>query len=198
MAAVGIAVAVLASALGWLWFAPVLGWDSAATVYLVWIWRTIWRLDASDTARLAVREDPNRNLAHALLLVACLASLVAVVVFLVAATPATGGVREARITAGVVSVALSWAVVHTLYTARYAHMYYSRPEGGVDFHQNGRPRYSDFAYLAFTIGMTFQVSDTDLSSAEMRATVLFHSMISYLFGAAIIAATVNLLASLVR
>ena len=96
------------------------------------------------------------------------------------------------------SVLLSWLVVHTVFTARYARIYYTGPDGGVDFHQDEPPCYSDFAYVAFTIGATFQVSDTDLTSNEMRRTVLRHMMVSYLFGAFIIAVTVNLLAGLAR
>jgi uncharacterized membrane protein len=89
-------------------------------------------------------------------------------------------------------------VVHTVFTARYARLYYTGEDGGVDFHEEARPSYSDFAYLAFTVGATFQVSDTDISSNEIRRTVLRHSLLSYLFGAIIIAATVNLLAGLAK
>jgi uncharacterized membrane protein len=66
----------------------------------------------------------------------------------------------------------------------------------VDFEDHVRPPYTDFAYLAFTIGMTFQVSDTDLQSAQFRALALRHALLSYVFGAVILAATINLVASL--
>ena len=68
--------------------------------------------------------------------------------------------------------------------------------GGVDFNQSASPRYLDFAYLAFTIGMTFQVSDTDLQTSAIRATALRHALLSFLFGAIIVATTVNLVAGL--
>jgi uncharacterized membrane protein len=68
----------------------------------------------------------------------------------------------------------------------------------VDFNQDAPPRYTDFAYMAFTIGMTFQVSDTQLTSAEVRAAALRHALLSYLFGSVILAATINLLAGLAR
>jgi uncharacterized membrane protein len=64
--------------------------------------------------------------------------------------------------------------------------------------QDDPPRYADFAYLAFTIGMTFQVSDTDLKTTEIRATALRHALLSYLFGSVILAATINLIAGLAR
>ena len=94
------------------------------------------------------------------------------------------------------SVALAWASVHTVFTTRYARIYYTGPDEGVDFNEDDPPCYSDFAYVAFTIGMTFQVSDTDLKTKEIRATALKHGLLSYLFGAVIIAAMINLVVSL--
>ncbi|TWH69528.1 putative membrane protein [Micromonospora olivasterospora] len=177
--------------------APLIGWDAAALSWLVLVWRTLWPLDARRTARLAVHEDPNRIVRDVLVLGACLASLVAVAVVLASAHRVSPGLpRNVYSGLGVASVLLSWLVVHTVFTARYARVYYTGTDGGVVFHQSEPPRYSDFAYVAFTVGMTFQVSDTNLTSNEMRTTVLGHSLLSYLFGAIVIAATVNLLAGL--
>ena len=97
---------------------------------------------------------------------------------------------------GVGTVALSWLIVHTVFTLRYAKLYYFGSGGGVNFNQPTPPRYSDFAYLSFTIGMTFQVSDTDLQTPAIRATALRHAMLSYLFGAVILATTINLISGL--
>ncbi|PWU47469.1 DUF1345 domain-containing protein [Micromonospora globispora] len=178
---------------------PLVGWDAAALSWLILLWRRVWRLDAETTARLARHEDPNRAARDALLLGACVASLLAVGVVLTTAHRAHPGVTlDAFGGLAVLSVVLSWFVVHTVYATRYTRLYYSGEPGGVNFHQRGRPCYADFAYLSFTVGATFQVSDTDLCSAEMRRTVLRHALLSYLFGAVIIAATVNLLASLAR
>jgi uncharacterized membrane protein len=92
---------------------------------------------------------------------------------------------------------VSWLLVHTIFMLKYARMYYrGDSEGGVDFKHKVRPPYSDFAYLALTIGMTFQVSDTDLQSAQFRRLALRHALMSYLFGAVILAATINLVAGL--
>lgn len=174
------------------------GWDAAAVVYLAWTWTTIWRRDATATARLAVREDPRRATADALLLVASVASLLAVALVITAGSTGGTGARDARAALAVASVVLSWTVVHTVYTSRYARLYYTGPRGGIDFNQQTPPRYSDFAYLAFTIGMTFQVSDTDLQTAEIRATALGHALLSYLLGAVILATTINLVSGLLR
>ncbi|WP_446220199.1 DUF1345 domain-containing protein [Micromonospora sp. IBHARD004] len=178
---------------------PLVGWDAAALSWLALLWGRLWRLDADHTARLAVHEDPNRPMRDGLLLGACLASLLAVGVVLTTAHQVPPGLPlDAYGGLGVLSVVLSWFVVHTLFTARYARLYYAGEPGGVNFHQKEAPCYADFAYLAFTVGATFQVSDTDLCSAEMRRTVLRHMLLSYLFGAVIIAATVNLVVGLAR
>ncbi|MFC0505886.1 DUF1345 domain-containing protein [Micromonospora costi] len=177
--------------------APLAGWDVAAATWLVIVWRKIWPLDAVQTARLAAFEDPNRAIRDGVLVGAGLASLLAVLTVIGTADMAPEGLpRDLYGAAGVFSVLLSWLVVHTVFAARYARVYYTGPDGGIDFHQSEPPCYVDFAYLAFTVGATFQVSDTDLTSMEMRKTVLTHSIMSYLLGAFVIAVTVNLLAGL--
>jgi uncharacterized membrane protein len=115
---------------------------------------------------------------------------------MVAAHSASGLAADVLAALGLVTVAVSWFTVHTIFALRYALLYYTEPEGGVDFHQDEPPCYRDFAYLAFTIGSTFQVSDTDLQTTQIRATVLRHSLLSYLFGAVILAVLINLIASL--
>jgi uncharacterized membrane protein len=174
------------------------GWDVAAAVYVVWTWTTIWRLDPAATARLALREDPGRATADALLLVASVASVLAVGLVITAGRAGGSGARDARAALAVASVALSWTVVQTVFTSRYARLYYSHPAGGIDFNQQAPPRFSDFAYLAFTVGMTFQVSDTDLQAPALRATALRHALLSYLLGAVILATTINLVSGLLR
>ncbi|MEW2378269.1 DUF1345 domain-containing protein [Micromonospora sp. NPDC047812] len=199
MGAIGLVVGGLTALAATPALAPLAGWDAAALSWLVLVWYKLWPMDARRTARLAVYEDPNRAARDALLLAACLASLLAVGVVVTSAhgAPVTAA-RNVYGGLGVLSVLLSWLVVHTVFAARYARIYYTGPDGGIDFNQSEPPRYSDFAYVAFTVGTTFQVSDTSLTSNEMRRTALRHSMVSYLFGAFIIAVTVNLLAGLAR
>jgi uncharacterized membrane protein len=85
-----------------------------------------------------------------------------------------------------------------VFTLRYAHEYYTEPVGGIDFKTDEPPDYQDFAYVAFTIGMTFQVSDTDVQGRKIRRTVLKHSLLSYLFGAVILAVLINVIAGIVK
>jgi uncharacterized membrane protein len=174
------------------------GWDAGAALYTVWMWTTIWPLDPRLTARRAEREDPGRVIADILLLSAAVVSLVAVGVVLIKAGNSHGTSKHVLVGLGILSVVIAWCVVHTVYTLRYAHLYYEGPDGGIDFNEQDRPQYSDFAYLAFTIGMTFQVSDTDLQEKEIRATALQHALLSYVFGVVIIALTINLVAGLTK
>jgi uncharacterized membrane protein len=97
---------------------------------------------------------------------------------------------------GILTVGASWFAVHTLFTVRYARLYYSDDPGGIDFHDPNPPRFRDFAYLAYTVGMTFQVSDTEIGLTSIRATVLRHALLSYLLGAVVLAVTINLIAGL--
>ena len=177
-------------------FGALAGWDVAGAFYMGWVWRTIWPLDAEATARRADHQDPTRATADLLLLTAAVASLVAVGFALAGAANATGAAQLVRIGLGLASVAVSWGVVHTVFTLRYARLYYTGEDGGVSFNQREPPAYEDFAYLAFTIGMTFQVSDTDIAAREMRRTALQHAMLSFVFGTGILATTVNLVATL--
>jgi uncharacterized membrane protein len=179
---------------GWA-FAPVLAWVAAAVVYIAWTWIVIARMPARTTATHATREDPTRFVADLIVLFASFASLVGVGYLLVAES-VHGGQSTWAAAAGVASVAAAWFVVHTLFTTRYARLYYREPRGGVDFNQDDLPTYVDFAYLSFTIGMTFQVSDTNLRARAIRATALRHAVLSYFIGAIVIAITINLIAGL--
>ena len=126
------------------------------------------------------------------------ASLAAVGLAMLRAGKNTGATKMYLIGVGVLSVVLSWAVVHTVFTLRYARAYYAPEPGGIDFNNSGPPAYADFAYLAFTIGMTFQVSDTNITAKPVRQIALRHALLSYLFGAVILAVAINVFASLLR
>lgn len=192
---VGVAVAVSASFFDAVHHAVIAGWAAACLVYIGWVWSSVWRMDAQTTRSHATLEDPGRRTADLVLIIAALASVVAVVWVLVDARHLTGGAQLGVALLAVVSVALSWLLVHTIYMLRYARIYY-RNDGGVDFNQDEPPQYSDFAYLSLTLGMTFQVSDTNISSSYLRRTILRHTLLSYAFGTVIVAATVNLVAGL--
>jgi uncharacterized membrane protein len=193
---IGTGIATLiASASKW-WLLPLLAWDISAVVYMAWVWTTIWKLDAERTAQYAVPVDPTRAAADALVLGAAVVSLLAVALLLGRAAGEQGTAQVVYACLGVASVVCSWGMVHTVYTLRYARLYYTGEDGGADFQDPEPPTYSDFAYLSFTVGMTFQVSDTDLQDRGFRRTVLTHALLSYLFGTGILAMVINLMATI--
>ena len=191
-AVAGIIVGLVAS-----WQVAVLaGWMTGAAVFVVWVAFAILPLDAQRTRSHAGREDNSQAWSDVALLIASVASLGAVYLLLTSGSGGGSGGKALEGLLTLASVVLAWGTIHMLFTTRYALIYYAGEPGGIDFKTKDAPRYTDFAYVSFTVGMTFQVSDTDLQTAELRATVLRHSLLSYLFGAGILAATVNLLAGL--
>jgi uncharacterized membrane protein len=201
---VSVLVVGLAATLALLSYAPwelaiVAGWDAAAATFLGSVWHLIVRSDGPGTERLAAREDDTHTSATLLLVAVSTASLLGVGFVLGLAGDRSGALRATLITAAVATVALSWSVINTIYTLRYAHLYYGRAADGIEFNMGTAtpPSYRDFVYLAFTVGMTYQVSDTALSNPQIRRTVLWQAILAYLFGVVIVAGAINLMAGLV-
>ncbi|MDT4998978.1 MAG: hypothetical protein QOK12_1083 [Mycobacterium sp.] len=194
----GVAAAIVVGlTAGWP-FAPAAGWIVAAVAYVIWTWLIVGRLDAVQSARHATRygeDDSTPWIIDITVLLASVASLGGVGYLL--AAESTGGIWAAVI--GALSVAAAWVTVHTVYMLSYARLYYTGDEGGIDFHESEgyRPDYGDFAYLAFTLGMTYQVSDTDLVDRRIRMAALRHALLSFLLGAIVLAIVINLGASLI-
>jgi uncharacterized membrane protein len=177
------------------------GWDAAALAFLLTIWPIIIQADGSRTEYLATREDSTRASATIILVGASVASLLGVGFALSHAGRENGLLRGELIGLAVLTVVLSWTVVNTVYTLRYAHLHFATTAPGITFGDPAgqeRPSYHDFAYVAFTIGMTYQVSDTTLRNTRLRRSVLAHAALSYVFGVVIVAGSVNLITGLVR
>jgi uncharacterized membrane protein len=192
----GLAAAAIAVAEGASWsVAALFASDVAAIVFVSWVWLTVAGADHQATARIARAEDASRAAAEAILLGAGAASLVAVAFTLGQAGHAGSPERGLLTALALGSVALAWMSVHTVFVLRYARLYYSSPTGGIDFHGED-PDYRDFAYLGLTIGMTFQVSDTELVGKRIRRVALHHALLSYVFGTGIVAITVSSVAAL--
>ena len=174
------------------------GWDAAVVIYLVWVWSSVWRLDPGITAQFAKREDPSTAVAELMVVGAGTALLVAVGFALAKAGQVAGGMKAFLIALGLLSVVLSWTVVHTVYMLRYARAYYGEPVGGIEFNEEEPPTYTDFAYFSFTVGMTFQVADTNITSKAIRRVTLHHALLSYLFGAVLLGLVINVVATLLK
>lgn len=196
MITVGAVVAVVVGLEAAWPYALLAGWDAAALIFTAWVWLMMASMTSADTAAHATQEEPGRAQTDVLVLLAAVASLIAVGYVLVQASSEKGAAQDLLAGLGLLSVALSWFAVHTLFSLRYARLYYGGKPGGINFNQTAPPRYLDFAYVSFTLGMTFQVSDTDLETPPIRTTALRQALLAYLFGAVILAATINLIAGL--
>jgi uncharacterized membrane protein len=177
------------------------GWNAAALAFLLTTWPVIIRADSSRAPQLAAREDETEASARTLLVGASVASLLGAGYALHLAGQHSGTSRALLAGVAVLTVVLSWTVMNTLYTLRYADQHFRSKPGGIAFGTDDDPQhpsYRDFAYVAFTIGMTYQVSDTTLRNPQIRRTVLAHAVLSYLFGVVIVAGSVNLISGLFR
>jgi uncharacterized membrane protein len=196
--AAGIVTGTLAGVFGTGREAPLIGWGTLAAVFCIWTWVPVWNMDAAATAAHAKIESPGRDLTDLVLLGAAIASLAAVGLVLFDAGNQSGAAKYVQAALAVASVTVSWILVHTVFGLKYARLYYGDPVGGIYFNEDDAPQYSDFAYLAFTVGMTFQVSDTDVRTKPIRRTVLRHALISFPLITVIIATSINLVAGLAK
>ncbi len=156
-------------------------------------WLVLWPMDAAATHRNARRED-FRPLAEELVVVAVAScGLIAIVLMLLRGRSETGHVAAATALCGVF---MAWAALHLMYATRYAAVYYET-EDGIDFNSDRPPAYRDFFYFSYNLGMTYQVSDTNVSSSAIRAIVLRHTLLSYIFGTIILATAINLVVGIV-
>jgi uncharacterized membrane protein len=192
--AVGVVVGVVVGLLIDPPLGVLVGIAATETVFVVQGWVVLWRMDAEATRRNVGRED-FRPVAEELVVVAVASfGLVAIIVLLLR------GRAESEVAAGAIALAgvfMAWAALHLMYATRYAHLYYGEPVGGIDFNSDIPPVYKDFLYFSYNLGMTYQVSDTSVSSPTIRAIVLRHTLLSYVFGTSILATTVNLVAGIV-
>jgi uncharacterized membrane protein len=197
--AVGVVAGVLVAVLVAPVLAPLVGWAVAATTVLVWVWWISWPLGAEGTKRLAEEEQRSRSTDGGVL-VAAVVSLAAVVLALVRSS-SNDAIAGTLVVVSVVAVTLSWALVNTVFALKYSRLYYKDEtdvDGGINFMHEHPPAYSDFAYVAFTVGMSYAVSDTEVTSSDIRRVALGHALLSYGFGTGILAVAVNLVTNLAQ
>lgn len=166
-----------------------------AASYVLWAVAVLWRMDPERTREHAGEADVDDEIGDLVLLLILTASLTSIGILLLSANDAD---KASYAGMSLAAILATWALLHTMYAARYARIYYDDGPGGIDFNDpDVDPRYSDFFYFSFNLGMTYQVSDTDVTSSRMRAEVLKHCLFSYIYGTVIIACTINLVINLV-
>ncbi|HTD99107.1 MAG TPA: DUF1345 domain-containing protein [Mucilaginibacter sp.] len=180
-------------------------WIVFALTIIVLDWIAIFWSHPLEVRKIAKLQDSSRYLLFVFVIAASIVSLGAIIFLL----KSTKGHASAEVTEHVLlamaAVIVSWALVHTIFTMRYAHLYYDtntddgKPKkgGGLQFPDELEPDYLDFAYFSFVIGMTFQVSDVEISSRKIRRNALVHSLISFAFNTAIVALSINVISGMI-
>lgn len=164
-----------------------------AVINVAWSLVVLWPMDPDQTRTRAGSEDMDDELGDLAMLLILVASLSAIGILLVSANDEDKGTYAVPCIGAILTV---WAMLHTIYAARYARIYYQGAPG-IDFNSDVPPRYVDFYYFSFNLGMTYQVSDTAVTTSHLRDVVLKHCLFSYIYGTVIIACTINLVINLV-
>lgn len=168
----------------------------SSAVFVVVGWSVLWPMDAAETREFVGREVVDKALEEGIIVFAAVGGLAAIVVLM-----ALGhGADSATAALALAGVFLAWGSVHLMYATRYADLYYTDGAGGIDFNngQDAHPAYRDFLYFSYNLGMTYAVSDTNVTRTEIRSVVLRHCLLSYVFGALILATTINLVVAIVN
>jgi uncharacterized membrane protein len=196
-----LAYAVLVGVIGWfampsefskLTRALVAG-DLASVFMLAVALHIIAYADAAETRRRGAAYDPGRGFVWILVILASVLGLFASAVIMRQGKSTSSFEGQLHLILCFSTVALAWMLTHSSFTLRYAHLYYrGEGKGGISFPGDEDPDDGDFAYFAFTIGMTFQVSDTNITSREIRGTTLRHGLLSFVFNTVIVALALNL------
>ena len=185
------------------WTVSLATYDVYAFVSLLLIWLTIALTPREEIRTVAKRQDVGTKLIFALVVIATSAAMMAVALLLRSAKTESRGRFTIHLLLSVITVILSWFLMHSVFGLRYAHEFYGDSEtssekhaGGLLFPGQDPPDYSDFAYFSFVIGMTCQVSDVQVTSGELRNLALLHGILSFAFNTVILALTVNIVAGL--
>ena len=199
----GIAAAVcLAVPWSWHWATrAVVTWIAYSASALIMTWYVILSADPSEAAREACIQDSSRTAIFIFVVLAAIFSVFAVGAELGTAKGLDRAYLAGHILFSLVAIFTSWSLVHTVFTLRYAHVFYDTPtndeaHGGLAFPDEQKPDYLDFAYFSFTIGMCFQTSDVSITSRRLRRLALVHSVISFCFNLAILGLSINMISGL--
>jgi uncharacterized membrane protein len=186
----------------------ILVWTSFCFTILTILWAIFLTTSASEVKVIAGKQDSSRPIIFIVVLFASVISLFAVVFIMrTLPNPKEPG-YPFHVGFAILSVILSWVMIHTTYAIRYTHMYYNlmyeermtqkEHKGGLIFPNEEPPDYFDFAYFSFVIGMTWQVSDVQITSKRMRRIVLVHALLSFFYNTVILALTINIISGLVQ
>ena len=180
-------------------------WISFAMAIIIMDWIIIMSSHPREVRKIAKLQDSSRAFLFLFVIAASIASMGAVVFLLKSSKGLHGAAINEHILLAIVAVIVSWWLLHTIFTLKYAHMYYDtdkddgtpRPGGGLEFPGNEEPDYLDFVYFSFVLGMTFQVSDVEIASKHIRRLAWMHGLLSFGYNTAILALSINVISGMV-
>ena len=182
-------------------------WIAYSLSNLILSWFSILTSHPREILKTAAMQDASRTFIFIFLVIIAIVSLFVVILLLKSTQNLTGQELIIYVLLTFVSVISAWWSVHTVFSFRYAHLYYGSVKdnitgmeifGGLQFPNDAEPDYLDFVYFSFIIGMTFQVSDVSITSKHMRRLVWMHSIISFVFNTVILALSINIISSLIK
>lgn len=182
-------------------------WILFALVVLSFAWVTIFVNNTATVGAVVSEQDNSPLLTFLFVVTAAFISLFAIIALLQGLPKYNKVGLTLHILLSCIAVFCSWILIHTLFTLRYAHLYYSYPTvaekeqqqpcGGLNFPGDDAPDLLDFAYFSFVLGMAFQVSDVSVSSKRIRRLVMVHSFLSFVYNTVIVAFTINILSGII-
>jgi len=181
-----------------------IAWSGFALSYIITSWIVFFAQKPAQIRELSKQEDGSRLYVFSLIVITSFASLVTVLLLMLSQN-AKEAPQIVFIPIAICGMLFSWIMVHTIFGFHYAHLYYGDDTGdstkhaeGLEFPGEKKPDYVDFAYFSFVVGMTFQVSDTAVTSRAIRRLVLLHGLISFGLNTFVVALTINLIAGLLK
>jgi uncharacterized membrane protein len=181
-------------------------WIGCALTIISLNWAIILSSHPSEVKKIAGLQDSSRTFLFFFITIASVMSLVAIVYLLKSTKGLPEVAKNEHILLSITAVVISWWQLHTIYTLRYGHLYYGADAdgdgvadapGGLQFPGKDQPDYLDFVYFSFIIGMTFQVSDVNITSRKIRRVCIGHALLSFAFNTAILALSINVISGMV-
>lgn len=182
-------------------------WIAFSGSFLVFSWVVILASHPKELRNIVSEQDSSRSLIFLFVLFAAFISIFAIIVLLHHAPDSSKRGLTFNISLSASAVFCSWTLIHTIFALRYAHLYYTYPDA--DAHSQGKPKrglefpgtsvpdYLDFAYFSFVVGMTFQVSDVQITSRSIRRLALLHGFLSFVYNTIIIALSINIISGVI-
>lgn len=181
------------------------GWNAGGWLYLLLISIKMARAEVEGIKREAGIERESRIAVLFIVSFGSVFAMLALFAQLMALKSEHGSDRDISIAVSVLTILLSWLLIHTVFALFYAHEFHSEGKGGargsgggLEFPDDRTPDYLDFLYFSFVVGTTAQTSDVAVCSRAMRRVVMLHGILSFFFNTAVIALAVNLAAQLVQ